>query len=150
MGVYSRERASIFPRCGIFHSLILSCLLTACFLWGLDLELGALHGLCSRPVLFWFICSVPVGFSISSLCHHPLFLCLHLNGFLSLHTVAPSSTLMPVSVCLAFYAVGFFVCSLKKCSEGLALCGRSSETALISQMFLSVLSPSAFFHFSLV
>lgn len=70
------EPASIFPLGGIFHSLILSCLLTACFLWGLDLELGALQGLCSSFAgVFWslsvFICSVPVmfaGFSVSCLC----------------------------------------------------------------------------------
>lgn len=35
------------PPSGIFHSLILSRLLTACFPWVLDLELGALQGLCS-------------------------------------------------------------------------------------------------------
>lgn len=55
--VFSVRACLYFPLYGIFHSLILSCLLTACFLWGLELELGALQGLYSSLAdLFWFIC----------------------------------------------------------------------------------------------
>lgn len=36
LGYFLHEPESIFPLHGIFHSLILGCLLTGCFLWGLE------------------------------------------------------------------------------------------------------------------
>lgn len=61
------------PLCGIFHSLILSRLLTACFRWVLDLELGALQGLCSSlaAVLVYPSLSALWAFFVSSLCRPP-------------------------------------------------------------------------------
>lgn len=111
-----------FPPLWYFPLSHAAPLLTACFRWVLDLELGALRGLCSSlAALAVFIGSL--GFSVSSL--WPL--------------IPPLSLTLPFCLSVAALCPLFLSCRwfhpLKR--------SPSTQTALISQNFLSLLS--AFF-----